>query len=89
MLEYGEESEPIEVLAATLPSTPGKPKVTLDAESVNIAWEAPSNPGGGDVEILSYSIHFEANNGDWVESVDLLTLEERMNIQLFCDGNNA
>ena len=56
MLEYGEESEPLEVLASTLPSIVDKPQLSSDENSVTITWQPPSNQGGGDVKVQSYSI---------------------------------
>ena len=56
MLEYGEESEPLEILASTLPSEVDKPRLSSDENSVKIAWWPPSNQGGGDVKVQSYSI---------------------------------
>ena len=69
VLEYGEQSEELSVLAGTLPSRIGKPSIKqTDNDDIEINWEAPDNEGGGPLKVIGYGIEFETRDGDWKPS---------------------
>lgn len=52
----GADSVEFTVIAATVPSEPDPPTTTASADSIEIAWTAPSNQGGGAITVTSYTL---------------------------------
>lgn len=60
---WGAYSPESTIVAATVPYAPGEPALTIDVTQVMITWTAPTNPGGVNIPILSYTIEIRLRDG--------------------------
>ena len=65
-----------------------KPSTSIndDDENIEIAWEPPTNQGGGQIKVKEYVVEFETNDGEWKKISEILPLENQLNQKMFCDG---
>ena len=54
-----------------------KPSTSIndDDENIEIAWEPPTNQGGGQIKVKEYVVEFETNDGEWKKISEILPLE--------------
>lgn len=63
---YSDFSDPVSVLAASVPSKPDAPVTVWSADQITLIWTAPSSNGS---PITSYSITIQTKSGDYQASV--------------------
>ena len=56
MVELGQYSEALVILAAIRPSQPERPQGSIIGMNLVITWKAPRKQGGGDIKVTSYTV---------------------------------
>ena len=67
MIDYSDESAPISIRTAAIPTVPNKPLTFVNGDNVYVDWDAPYN--GGSV-ITSYTILIKETDGvTWTQEM--------------------